>query len=115
MAEASSLPDNLRDFVDSVKWTFARTMPVWPHEYIVRERVDEGLFVALVLHIRANGYEGKFYTRSMTYFDDRGLMYWTMGAPIEETIIVNRCSKENSYEERLKNGTLPGRKDPVQV
>jgi len=30
-----------------------------------------------------------------------------MGAPFEETIIINRCSKENTYEKRLKDGTLP--------
>jgi len=30
-----------------------------------------------------------------------------MGAPVEETIIINRCKKENTYEVRLANGTLP--------
>jgi len=42
------------------------------------------------------------------YFDEDGLVYWTMGAPIEETIIINRCPKESTYEYRLKQGTLPG-------
>jgi hypothetical protein len=58
MSGSLPLPEELRRFVESCRWTFARTMPVWPHEYIVRERVDEGLFVALVEHIRAHGYEG---------------------------------------------------------
>jgi len=44
------------------------------------------------------------------YFDESGLVYWTMGAPIEETIIINRCPKESTYEYRLKQGTLPGKK-----
>jgi hypothetical protein len=82
-------------------------MPEWPHEYIVRERVDEELFVSLVCHIRGNGYEGKFYSKDIIYYDERGLTYWTMGAPLDETIIVNRCKKENTYESRLKDGTLP--------
>jgi hypothetical protein len=30
-----------------------------------------------------------------------------MGALIAETAIINRCKKENTYEERLRNGTLP--------
>jgi hypothetical protein len=30
-----------------------------------------------------------------------------MGAPLKETIIINRCRKENSYEYRLLKGTLP--------
>lgn len=101
------LPDTLQTFIDSVQWTFARTMPLWPHEYIVRKDVDEASFIALVLHIRTHGYKGKFYRRTMTYFEDRGRLYWTMGAPLEETIIINRCKTEDSYEARLRSGTLP--------
>ena len=44
---------------------------------------------------------------SLSYFDEEELTYWTMGAPIEETTIINRCKKEGTYEERLKKGTLP--------
>lgn len=100
----------LMGFISSVKWTYAKTMPEWPHEYIVRSKVDDKLFVDSVNHIRAFGYVGSFYKMSITYFDHDGMVYWTMGAPIEETIIINRCKKENSYEERLKNGTLPENK-----
>lgn len=107
MQSSVALPDALREFIDSSQWTFAKTMPDWHHEYIVRERVDEELFVQLVRHIRANGYKGKFYQESITYYDDGGLIYWTMGAPLEETTIINRCKKENSYEYRLLKGTLP--------
>ncbi|MFH1024612.1 MAG: hypothetical protein V1809_14620 [Planctomycetota bacterium] len=108
MQDSVAFPDELQKFVDAAPWTFAKTYaPTWPHEYIVRDRVDENLFVQLVRHIRAHGYEGKFYRKSITYYDEGGLVYWTMGAPIEETIIVNRCKKENSYECRLQRGTLP--------
>jgi hypothetical protein len=101
------LPAELREFVERETWTYAKTMPEWPHEYIVRNRVDEGLFVQLVEHIRTDGYEGDFYRRKITYFDEDGLTYWTMGAPVEETIIINRCKKENTYEVRLAEGRLP--------
>lgn len=107
MHSSVALPDDLREFVDSTQWTFAKTMPEWPHEYIVRERVDEELFVRTVCHIRANGYEGTFYRKSITYYDDGGLVYWTMGSPLDETTIVNRCKKEDSYEYRMLNGSLP--------
>jgi len=102
-----SLPQELRDFVKRETWTYAKTMPTWPHEYIVRERVDESLFAQLVQYIRANGYQANFYRREITYFDEDGLVYWTMGAPVEETEIINRCKKESSYEYRLAHGTLP--------
>ena len=107
MPETVPLPDDLRAFVNAVKWTYAKTMPKWPHEYIVRQRVDEALFVRLVRHIRAHGYEGRLYARAITYYDDDGLVYWTMGAPLEETIIINRCKQEDTYESRLRNGALP--------
>ena len=109
MAHVTSpgLPDSLREFVNALKWTFARTMSDWPHEYIVREKVDENLFMLLVQYIRTNGYKGKFYTMNITYFDDDGLVYWTMGEPLEKTTIINCCRKEDSYEQCLLKGTLP--------
>ena len=82
-------------------------MPKWPHEYLVKERVDQVCFVEMVRHIRTYGYLGKFYQREISYFQDYGFVYWTMGAPVEETTIINRCLEDQTYEARLKNGTLP--------
>ncbi|MEI6171925.1 MAG: hypothetical protein WCQ45_05570 [bacterium] len=100
-------PDDVRAFVDRERWTFAKTMPEWPHEYLVRDRVDETLFVRLVEHIRAYGYEGHFYRRPITYFEEGDWVFWTMGAPVAETTIINRCRSEDTYEARRKAGTLP--------
>ena len=70
----------LRRFVVDEPWTFAKTYAeTWPHEYLVRDRVDENLFVALVTHIRTHGYEGTFYSKPIGYFDEGGIVYWTMG------------------------------------
>ena len=84
--------------------TYAKT---WPHEYIVREKVDDDLFVKLVKHIRKHGYIGKFYSKEIIYFNESGMVYWTMGAPIEETIIINRCLEDQTYEAKLARGELP--------
>ena len=103
-----TFPPHLADFVNNTEWTFAKTYAhTWPHEYIVRGRVDDSLFVQLVTHIRTHGYEGKFYRMSITYFDEGGMTYWTMGAPIGKTTVINRCRKEATYEARLRAGTLP--------
>ena len=101
-------PDEIKEFINNTQWTFAKTYAdTWPHHYIVRDRVDEKLFLETVRHIRRFGYEGRFYKKKITYFDEDGLVYWTMGAPVEETTIINRCTKENTYEYRLKMRTLP--------
>ena len=84
-----NLPSNLKAFVNDVKWTLAKTYAAtWPHEYIVRDRVDQDLFIRLVQHIRTYGYEGKFYTTTIIYFDEDRMVYWTMGDPIEKTTII---------------------------
>ncbi len=105
-------PDEVRKFVESTVWTFAKTYAAtWPHAYVVRDRADDHLFLMLVRHIRSHGYEGMFYRKPITYFDEDEMVYWTMGAPIEETIIVNRCKKEQTYEYRREHGTLPESKN----
>lgn len=103
-----SFQTELRNFIDRETWTYAKTMPKWPHEYLVRDRVsDEDLFVQLIEHIRTHGYEGTFYTKPITYYDEDGMTYWTMGYSIEITTIINRCKKEDTYEVRLKEERLP--------
>lgn len=102
------LSPELREFVSSEKWVSAKTYAkTWPHEYIVRKSVDDGLFVELVRHIRTNGYQGHFYQKKIIYYDEAGLVYWTMGAPVEETTIINRCRRNQTYEYRLAHNDLP--------
>ena len=49
-----SFSQPLRDFADRETWTYAKTMPKWPHEYLVRERVgDEDLFVQRYCQVEA--------------------------------------------------------------
>jgi hypothetical protein len=106
----------IRKFISQVEWVFAKTYAqTWPHHYIVKERVDESLFIKLVAHIRENGYQSLFYRTPITYFDEDGMVYWTMVPPvddpnwypIEDETIINRCAKENTYDARFANGTLP--------
>ena len=97
----------IKAFINSSKWTYAKTMPLWAHYYIVRSSDNEAIFVKTVEYIRSNGYEGRYYETKNMHFDDDKYSYWTMGDPIEETTIINRCLKEDTYEKRLAKGTLP--------
>lgn len=91
----------LRAFIASAPWTFAKTMPEWPHEYLVRGRVDPRMYAALAAHIIAHGFEGRFYRKTYTYFVEDGYRYWVIGN------ILNRCKEEDSYDRRVERGDLP--------
>ena len=64
------------------------------HEYTTRawckERGIEAVFVAAVLAIREAGIDRRYQGHSYRYFDHGGYIYWTMGAPVDQTIILNR-------------------------
>lgn len=84
--------EELRDFIRRNSWTFAKTMPEHPHEYAVRGRVrDDRAFDAFVQTIRARGTKRRWGRATYTYLALDGLEYWTMGAPIDQTIIINRA------------------------
>ena len=113
MPNCTLFTDELQAFVESTPWVFAKTYAkTWPHEYIVRDRVDKELFLELARHIREHGYQGSFYQKPITYYDHEGRVYWTMGGPVEETIIINRCLKEQSYEYKRDHGLLPEQRAP---
>ena len=88
-----------RQYIATVRWQFAKTMPQWPHEYTVREwRPDLiALFQAFACLIRETGTVKPWPGDSPspryhhTYLTIDGWEYWTMGAPIPETTVINRA------------------------
>ena len=52
-------------------------------------------FVWFVEYIRDNGFDCKFADKMHTYYEFENHYYWTMGEPIEDTIILNRCRVED--------------------
>ncbi|HPR74338.1 MAG TPA: hypothetical protein PLX41_11835 [Bacteroidales bacterium] len=49
--QVTPFTDKIKEFIQSVTWTFASTMPEWPHEYIVRYKVDKEQFLQMVRHM----------------------------------------------------------------
>jgi hypothetical protein len=91
--------DDARAYIATVRWQFAKTMPEWPHEYTLRDwRQDlESEFFEFVTLIRREGIV-KPWPRDAaaplyhhTYLELDGWEYWSMGAPVAETILVNRA------------------------
>lgn len=66
--------------IDSVKWTYAKTMPGIPHEYIVTdhypEKSDE--IEKFIEQIQQNGYAKAFYGKEYKYLEIDGYKYWVI-------------------------------------
>lgn len=83
----------LRSMIGRCEWTFAKTMPWCPHEYIVRGKCplteEEFLyFIDMQRRFGVKEHWGKYYNPYI-YVDN--YKYWTMGAPVEDTIVMNRA------------------------
>jgi hypothetical protein len=98
--------DAARAYIAQVRWQFAKTMPQWPHEYTVREwRLDlEREFLRFVELIRRYG-EVKPWPRDapvpryhLTYLEIDGSEYWSMGAPVPDTTVINRALLPHARE-----------------
>ena len=96
----------IKAFINSVEWRFAKTMAWCPHFYNVlnwnpdqREGFDK-----LVSAIFKHGYQKEWPTpaemkgfnkpcrkRMVTYFEIDGYKYWVMSSTIEEVDLINRA------------------------
>jgi len=91
MAEVGISEAAFRDFVEASRWRFARTMPRHPHEYTVLGKGAADGFYDAVRYIRRHGGTVMFFGRPYICYDLGGWRYWSMGAPVEETILINRA------------------------
>jgi hypothetical protein len=107
-------PDDVRHFVESTAWTFAKTYAAtWPHEYVVENPENSEMIFAVARHIFEHGTEGRFYSQIRKYHHEGGKVYWSMDDTPEETGLINRCSEAQTYEARLAAGTLPKEQSPL--
>jgi hypothetical protein len=72
-------------------WRFARSIPQWPHYYIVRSPENEAFFVRLFQAVKAYGQDQKFgpFRNRYLHLGD-GWKYWVMDARVQDATIINR-------------------------
>ncbi len=81
------------------KWIFAKTMPAHPHWYTLRndwQHAGKVEFEEAVQFIRDYHYPERFYSKTMQRLNINQMKYWSMGAPLEQTILINRALIENT-------------------
>jgi 2-polyprenyl-3-methyl-5-hydroxy-6-metoxy-1,4-benzoquinol methylase len=90
-------------------WIFAKTMPDNPHEYTLRKRwADQAAFDRVVNGIRRLGYKTLFRRRPYTQLNVNEHYYWTMGAPVPATILINRKRRSPSSHPAPYDVAAPG-------
>jgi hypothetical protein len=90
----------------SKRWIFAKTMPQNPHWYTLRREWNDDIFFdRAVKAIRKIGRNEFWHGRKFTTANVNGMKYWTMGAPIPATILINRkyISPFSSYDDIAEN------------
>jgi hypothetical protein len=87
-----------RRIIAAHQWIFAKTMPWVPHEYIRRSDCkDAKVFEWFVQYIRDVGRLERYGKSIRSYLHLDNYKYWTMGAPVMETIIINRQATDRGY------------------
>jgi hypothetical protein len=89
----------IRKFIASVEWRYAKTMPSCPHFYnmLLWNSEKKDGFMKLVSAVFNHGYKEPWprppqkASRIVTYFNVDGFRYWVMDATIEETDLINRA------------------------
>jgi len=80
------------NFLLSHRWTFAKTMPYNPHEWMLKkDSRDKDEFVRVVEWMQKNGEPVWFYKRIYKCLFIAGYRYWTMGDLPGDTTLINRA------------------------
>lgn len=89
-----------KDFIvgalEAAYFTTAKTMPGIPHAYTLRQNWNnkDVTFDQAVQGIRDFGEPRHFYSKVYIYLDAGEWQYWTMGAPLKDTILINRARRQ---------------------
>jgi hypothetical protein len=97
--------EELQEWMASVRWIYAKSMPKHPHEYCLKREQDGKLFERVVRTIWDHGYDRSYLRRPWRSLDVGDYFIWIhtvpeprMPVPVEDTVLVNRALR---VQERL--------------
>lgn len=85
------LPKYILNWLRQQNFKSAESMANIPHAYIVKNNTNRLIFEEFAIFIRIYGHPERFWNKEFIYYNLEGFKYWTMGDPIETTIILNRA------------------------
>jgi len=103
-----------REFIAKVRWTFASTMPQWPHEYVVRARIPRALkadYDQLAADIGVYGWRGVFGRKHPHRYMNAGdgFRYWRCEDPNCWACVINRARNDDLLPRQLRLDEEAGR------
>ena len=91
-------------WLEDQRWIFARTRASNPHWYCLRsEAADPKVFEEVVAHLREFGGPYLWWGSTYLQYVAGQHAYWTMGASVENTVVINRKSLEQVRVDELRN------------
>jgi hypothetical protein len=93
----------VEEWLEGRYWQQARSRSN-PHSYTLRRWNDDKAFELVVLHVREHGYEAMFAGSVYTQYDCGDHFYWTMGASLPTTVVLNRKPLPDSRPGDEKDG-----------
>lgn len=108
--------ERLKALIAKCKWTFAKTMPTCPHEYIVRGKcaLTDEEFLYFVHAQREYGVPERWWKYNFPYLHIDGYKYWTMGDTFENTTIINRAKEDSATSLNKEKDNLLSLSDAIQ-
>ena len=85
-----------RAYIDSMDWRFARSMPQWPHWYVIRESGSAREFDFVARLIERFGYPDPWGARTDYYLVVRKFKYWAIDN------VLNRATPISNAEMRKR-------------
>ena len=81
---------DFESFASRQPWRFASSMPQNPHDYTLRRQAAPEDFERAVRYVREHGRMEQFWGKPYKVLYSGEYKYWTMGAPMADTILINR-------------------------
>ena len=112
VVEEQTAPDPLsyedvERWVQTVFFSFARTMASNPHMYAARKRCDDAMFERVARYVQENGYPQRYGGSDYVCLDvdlhGQSCFVWTMGSPPSETQVLN-CKPDSLRPEKEERG-----------
>ena len=95
--------EEAKEYIQSVRWQYAKTYVTAPHEYTVLDWNPETKqqMIDFADFILANGYKEQFYSKTFTVLQIGEYKYWSMDFPTVNTNLINRTFIDDERKAKI--------------